>query len=113
MSFCPAHTMLKKRVVIDGGRRDLFIRPAVKNSHSGRFDSTTQARLIAEVITHPGGDTGEWLRHLVHVASLCLGFRRFLFLEQKFLTIITVSLIKKKPLPDSGSWQRVLKGSRL
>src|SRR5882672_3912620 len=54
MGLCPAHAMLKKRVVIDGGRRDLFIRPAVKNTHPGLFDSATQARLQAEVVPHPG-----------------------------------------------------------
>src|SRR2546423_3965437 len=66
MGLNPAHAMLKKRVVIDGWRRDLFIRPAVKNIHRCLFDRAAQARLGAKVVAHSGGNSGEWLS-LVHV----------------------------------------------
>src|SRR5438132_13473809 len=66
MGLGPAHAMLKKRVVIDSWRRDLFIRPAVKNIHRRLFDSATQACLGAKVVAHSGGNSGEWLGRMVH-----------------------------------------------
>src|SRR5467141_3601745 len=68
MGLCPAHAMLKKRVVIDGWRCDLFIRPAIKDIHRRLFDSAAQARLRAKVVAHSGGNSGEWLSHLVHIS---------------------------------------------
>ncbi len=58
-----AHAVLKQRIVINGGRDNLFIRPALKHGQRGLFDSAAPACFFAKIIAGAAGNPGKGLRH--------------------------------------------------
>src|SRR3989442_6061087 len=63
MRLRASHAMLEKRIVINRGSRDLFVRPAIENRYHDAFDRPPQSRLRAGVITHSRWNPGKWFRH--------------------------------------------------
>src|SRR5437763_2667687 len=58
-----SHAVLKERIIINGWRRDLLVRPTAEDRYQRILDLAPESRFRPKVITHPGRNPGKWFRH--------------------------------------------------